>query len=441
MKEMTDIAKATVLLCTNLGLQSREFTPYTSIQWYELSLKIHSSCYKTPDKLIGEDEDNLAVNLGINNLEAQRIYGLLSRSYSLAFALEEIDQRGIGIVTKSDSQYPQRLKNVLGGRYAPPVLFYCGDLSLAEAKGVAIVGSRNVDEAGSDCAGKLAQTAAVNGLAVYSGGARGVDSISREHSLSAGGICVEFVADSMYKKIQSKEYRLPINDGRLLVLSAVRPDAGFNVANAMNRNKFVYALSQRAFVIASDKGKGGTWAGAKESLSKKYVQVSVWRNNNYAGNNELIKLGADSFESVADIDFQNLDSCKQSCNYEQGSLFNDNLEVSTVAEPESVYTKETPSTEPSANQEIASVEVQNVLDNAAILAVEDQSATEVVHTACNIYDYILPLLKAYFQTEKKFDDACVELEIEKSQLKKWLDKAEEQGVVRKLMRPKRYVVV
>lgn len=414
MKTITEIAKATILLCTNLGLKSKEFTPYTSIQWYELGIKIYNSCYKTPDKLLGEDAKNLAANIGITELEAQRIYGLLSRGYSLAFSLEELDQRGIGVLTKSDKEYPLRLKEILGGRYAPPVLYYCGDLSLCNVPGIAIVGSRNIDNEGTMCASVLAKTAAMHGLAVYSGGARGVDSVSRDSILAAGGVCIEFVADSMLKKIQSREYREAINAGRLLVLSAVRPDAGFNVANAMNRNKFVYALSQRAFVIASDKGKGGTWAGAKESLSKKYVPVSVWKNAAYAGNNELIKLGADAFDNVGTIDFANLNSCKPQIVYEQGSLFTENMEIAIIAENQETYDKPAESVTEKMPEAIGAV---------------------------TIYDSILPIIKQYFQTEKEFAIACVELDVEKTQLKKWLDKAEEQQIIRKMMRPKRYVVI
>jgi predicted Rossmann fold nucleotide-binding protein DprA/Smf involved in DNA uptake len=46
-----------------------------------------------------------------------------------------------------------------------------------------------------------------------------------------------------------------------------KPDAGFSVANAMGRNKIIYALAAATLVVAADDGSGGTWAGATEALA------------------------------------------------------------------------------------------------------------------------------------------------------------------------------
>jgi predicted Rossmann fold nucleotide-binding protein DprA/Smf involved in DNA uptake len=43
--------------------------------------------------------------------------------------------------------------------------------------------------------------------------------------------------------------------------------AGFNVDNAMQRNKLIYALADAALVISSDYQKGGMWTGAAEQLT------------------------------------------------------------------------------------------------------------------------------------------------------------------------------
>jgi predicted Rossmann fold nucleotide-binding protein DprA/Smf involved in DNA uptake len=59
-----------------------------------------------------------------------------------------------------------------------------------------------------------------------------------------------------------------LRDGQLVLLSPYDPQAGFNIGNAMQRNKLIYALADAALVVQADYGKGGTWAGAIEQLEK-----------------------------------------------------------------------------------------------------------------------------------------------------------------------------
>jgi predicted Rossmann fold nucleotide-binding protein DprA/Smf involved in DNA uptake len=60
-----------------------------------------------------------------------------------------------------------------------------------------------------------------------------------------------------------------------LLVSAVHPDAGFSVGNAMARNKLIYALSTVTYVAAVVEGQGGTWNGAVEALRHGYGRVAV----------------------------------------------------------------------------------------------------------------------------------------------------------------------
>ena len=61
-----------------------------------------------------------------------------------------------------------------------------------------------------------------------------------------------------------------------MLISPYDPSAGFNVGNAMQRNKLIYALADASLVVSSDLNKGGTWAGASEQLDKlKLVPVYV----------------------------------------------------------------------------------------------------------------------------------------------------------------------
>ncbi len=82
-------------------------------------------------------------------------------------------------------------------------------------------------------------------------------------------------------------------DHRLLLVSPYDPAAGFNVGNAMQRNKVIYALADAGLVVTSDFEKGGTWAGAIEQLERFHFVPVFVRNGNNAGrgNSALIHHG------------------------------------------------------------------------------------------------------------------------------------------------------
>ena len=98
------------------------------------------------------------------------------------------------------------------------------------------------------------------------------------------------------QKIKKQETIRSIMEGRLLLFSDVKPDAGFSAARAMNRNKYIYASAYGAFVIESDYNKGGTWNGAMESIRNGYTKTLVWNNTKYCGNQKLIENGGTAFE-------------------------------------------------------------------------------------------------------------------------------------------------
>src|SRR5690606_26452538 len=111
---------------------------------------------------------------------------LLSRAGQVGIEIEQLESKGIFITTRAESTYPERLKQTLK-KVAPPVLFYCGNLKLLNSKAVAIVGSREIDEAAIDFTIKLAKKCVINQLNIVSGGAKGVDSLSQAAAIEAGG--------------------------------------------------------------------------------------------------------------------------------------------------------------------------------------------------------------------------------------------------------------
>jgi predicted Rossmann fold nucleotide-binding protein DprA/Smf involved in DNA uptake len=221
---------------------------------------------RQPADLLGPDAGEIAT-LCQSVVETERLRQLLARGFLLGQAVERWQARAIRVLSRADADYPRRLKSRLR-EDAPPVLYCCGDLALLEAGGLAIVGSRDADQAVLDGTARIAAFAARAGRAVISGGARGVDQAAMHAALDAGGLVTGVLADSLERAALSRDSREPLLDGRLALISPWDPAAGFNVGNAMQRNKLIYALADAALIVSSDYRKGGTWAGAVEQLER-----------------------------------------------------------------------------------------------------------------------------------------------------------------------------
>lgn len=64
----------------------------------------------------------------------------------------------------------------------------------------------------------------------------------------------------------------------------------FRTFAAMERNKYIYALSDFVVVVSSDYNKGGTWAGAVENLKNNWVPMFVRKEDDVPeGNIQLLK--------------------------------------------------------------------------------------------------------------------------------------------------------
>jgi predicted Rossmann fold nucleotide-binding protein DprA/Smf involved in DNA uptake len=221
---------------------------------------------------------------------------LLSRGTALAFNVEKWINKGIWILVRTDSRYPRRLIERLGGQ-APPILYGSGDAELLEQGGLAVVGSRNVDTAGFDFAREVGEHCAHHGWNLVSGGARGVDQSAMAGALNEEGRAVGVLADSLLTATLSRYNREAILQGRLTLVSSCHPEAGFNVGMAMGRNKCIYALADYGLVVSADKGKGGTWSGAVEELRRIGGTPVFVRAEGQTpeGNAALMKLGARPF--------------------------------------------------------------------------------------------------------------------------------------------------
>ena len=291
--ELSPNAQAILLLTAPLiaGRGKPSADPLTAGEYRRLARRLRE-LHREPADLLDRGADSLLKECG-SHPDAARLDRLLGRGFLLSQAVERWRTRAVWVVSRADAGYPQRLKKRLG-EDAPPVLYGCGDASILDAGGLAVVGSRNVNETLIEYTGDAGRLAAAARRAVISGGARGIDQAAMRGAQDAGGIVVGILADSLERAAVRREHREALMNGRLALICPYDPAARFNVGHAMQRNKLIYALADAALVVNSDYGKGGTWAGATEQLGRlKFVPVYVRADGDVGkGLAELQRLGA-----------------------------------------------------------------------------------------------------------------------------------------------------
>ncbi len=366
-------------------------------------------------------------------VDAARIKSLLERGFALSQAIDRWQSRAIWVVSRADPEYPQRLKERLKDD-RPAVIYGCGDRSILDSGGLAVVGSREVDEALVEYTQDIGRLAARGRKTLVSGGARGIDQAAMRGALEAGGKVTGVLADSLEKTAMNRDHRSMLMEGQLVLVSPYDPSAGFNVGNAMQRNKLIYAFADAALVVNSDLNKGGTWAGAIEQLDKlKFVPVFVRSTG-------VLNKGIEGLQRKGALPWPN-------------PVDGDGLDIvfsteMTVAQP-SIFenqlfgvTPELPVTSPPASIEKIEPEIEVLAEPSPTVAVVAEVPTiesapekvdEVVCTpAEELYASVCRAVRAVLVVPKKEAEIADELQVMPKQLKEWLNRMIEEGVVEKV---------
>jgi predicted Rossmann fold nucleotide-binding protein DprA/Smf involved in DNA uptake len=284
MEYSPDSARAALLLTNRLV--PLEAKPMTAREFWQLVERVD------PADLVHDDAAGIAERIEVDGDEAVRLRTLLDASTALSFEQERLHDGGVSLISALDDAFPSGLRERLGTA-CPPFLLVAGPIEWLRRPGLGVVGSRDAGEPALDAARRSAELAVEQGWPVVSGLARGVDQVAMAGGLDAGGVVIGVPAEGISKASRNAEIRRRVHDGELCIASPYAPDAPFRPGNAMGRNKIVYALSQVTFVVASDDGTGGTWAGAKEALDRRYAPVAVWAGDGADdGNRALVRRGA-----------------------------------------------------------------------------------------------------------------------------------------------------
>lgn len=387
-------------------------------------------------------------------IDESRLQKLLGRGFLLSQVIERWQARAIWVVSRADAEYPRRLKARLR-EDAPAVLYGCGDMALLETGGLAVVGSRHVDDALIDYTMAVGRLAARAGRTLVSGGAKGIDQAAMRGALEGGGKVSGVLADSLEKTTMNREHRNLLLDGQLVLISPYDPSAGFNVGNAMQRNKLIYALADTSLVVSSDLNKGGTWAGAVEQLDKlKFVPVFIRSTGeSSAGLDGLRKKGARPWPNPKDVDsFEdvfNMAMPTPTASPQVGfALFSNDEPIAPV--PRDAAPLPQAESEPSVPVDVVSnslppapelEEPQSVTPEAAAPIGEAKESTQPESTPAEVvFAAVRAAIQQLLRTPMKDAEVAAALDVSNAQAKVWLLRLVEEGVIEKQKKPAGYIV-
>lgn len=216
-------------------------------------------------------------------------------------ALERAARTGLCAVPITDARYPAWLRQIVD---PPSVLWVKGEVADLSAPSVAVVGSRHATPTGLALGRQLAEGLAEAGLVVVSGLARGVDGVSHEGALAAGGRTLGVLgcgADVTYP-VEHRDLTSRVAASGA-VLSEFLPGTPPRSYHFPLRNRIISGLSRAVVVIEAGR-QSGSLITARMALEQGRDVLAV-PGNPLSGRNwgchALIKDGARLVETVGDI--------------------------------------------------------------------------------------------------------------------------------------------
>lgn len=185
----------------------------------------------------------------VEYMDRQKKSGNLEEEY------HSLGEKQIGLVLQEEEGFPRKLLEIPDPPYG---LFYKGKLPEQKQPSVAVIGARECSEYGRFVAEELGRYLGSQGIQVISGMARGIDGISQQAALLAGGTSYGVLGcgvDICYPSQNRKLYEELIQKGGLL--STYAPGTKALPAYFPPRNRIVSGLAD-ALIVIEARQKSGT---------------------------------------------------------------------------------------------------------------------------------------------------------------------------------------
>jgi DNA processing protein len=215
--------------------------------------------------------------------------------------LAKMSMHGVSLCVLNTPDYPENLANIP----SPPQLLYCRGRSLpADARAVAIVGSRHCTAGGKRTAERLAGDLARAGYTIVSGLARGIDGAAHRGVLAAGGRTFAVLAGGLSRIYPPEHGELA---GQVEAAGALFSEATMDQEPLPNmfpaRNRIISGLS-RAVIIVEAADRSGALITARHAAEQDRPVFAVPGSVDSAasaGCNALIRQGAILCRGAQDV--------------------------------------------------------------------------------------------------------------------------------------------
>jgi len=256
-------------------------------------------CFHTLDNILNASQGELSKVLGIKDRIVDKIV-----SFKKENAEKEIDSalsQGLKIITIKDQGYPESLKNIPG---APIVLYVRGELLPEDRVAIGVVGSRRASYYGLKQAEEFASGLALNGFAVVSGMARGIDTYSHRGALKSKGRTIAVIGSGFNNIYPPENIKLALEISENgAVISEFPLDSLPLPHNFPRRNRLISGLSLGVLVVEAARNSGALITADFALEQGRDVFAIPGKIDSYssAGTNNLIKQGAKLVSCIEDI--------------------------------------------------------------------------------------------------------------------------------------------
>jgi DNA processing protein len=214
---------------------------------------------------------------------------------------EQIQAQKIQVITWEDELYPCRLKEI---DQPPPVLYVSGELLPEDEWAVAIVGTRRITPYGRQVTEEIASVLARSGVTVVSGLARGVDGVSHQAALNAGGRTLAVLGSGVNRVYPPEHRRLAEQiSAHGALVSDYAPGTPPEASNFPPRNRIISGLALAVVVVEAGETSGAliTAHFAAEQGRDVFAVPGNILAPQSQGTNRLVQQGAQPLLQVKDL--------------------------------------------------------------------------------------------------------------------------------------------
>ena len=205
------------------------------------------------------------------------------------------------ILTLNDARYPSLLREITD---PPPLLFVTGDPALLQYPQLAMVGSRNPNQHGSQTAFDFAEYLSRRGLVITSGLALGIDAASHRGALAGSGLTIAVAGTGLDRVYPASHKALAheIAEQGTLVSENV-PGTLPKPGHFPRRNRIISGMSMGVLVVEAAR-KSGSLITARQAMEQGREVFAIpgsIHNPLARGCHALIRQGAKLVETGQDI--------------------------------------------------------------------------------------------------------------------------------------------